>query len=398
MERTNCKEKRILPHILLIYRVMIPSVRLCAHGQLSYLAEQGHIEYRAVQESSITHRDLEWADTVIQVRSDSWYEAKLVKMLHAKGRYLVYAMDDDLFNVPTECGDLSVFYQSPEVRSRMRYMQAHSDAFFSSSPLILERYANEKQLQVLVKGYATEISPFARHDACGPVCIAFAGSVDRWEDIAGCMSDALSRLKQTYGDRIQFVFVGASPSFAKELEPIVIPYIDSYQEYRRRIDALKIDIGLAPMPDSPFHACKYINKFIEYAAAGAVGVFSDVEPYAALRREGAPGVFCKNTPQAWYDAIRSLIDDPERRERMRREAYAMVQEQYSLSKAAESLLLQIEPILRFQARPARFRKDLLASQKIGNVSTRLLDAARKYKWRLPAVAVKKALGKVKSIR
>ena len=382
-----------LPHFLLIYRAMLPSVRLCVHGQLLWLAEQGFLSYRAVQELRVTSGDLKWADTVIQVRSDSRYEAELVKILKDKGRYLVYVLDDDLFHVPIACGELSNFYAQPEVQDRMRYMMEQSDAFFSSSPLILKRYAGKSQLQVLVRGFAEDVSTFEPHDPDGPVRIVFAGSTGRWNDISTCIGDALVRLKKVYKDHIEFIFIGGSPASAKELHPIEIPYTNSYEEYRRCVKNLKIDIGLAPMPDSSFHACKYINKFIEYSSFGIVSVCSNVEHYMSLKRIGAPGIFCDNTPEAWFSAIQTLVENPKYRERLRRAAYSLVKEQYSVSKAAELLLHQIKPILQFRAQPAGFRKDMLFLHKTENICFRFVQAARKYKWRLPVKAAKKLIGK-----
>ena len=382
-----------LPHFLLIYRAMLPSVRLCVHGQLLWLAEQGFLSYRAVQELRVTSGDLKWADTVIQVRSDSRYEAELVKILKDKGRYLVYVLDDDLFHVPIACGELSNFYAQPEVQDRMRYMMEQSDAFFSSSPLILKRYAGKAQLQVLVQGFAENVSAFEPHDPDGPVRIVFAGSTGRWNDISTCIGDALVRLKEVYKDHIEFVFIGGSPASARDLCPIEIPYTNSYEEYRRCVNNLKIDIGLAPMPDSSFHACKYINKFIEYSSSGIVGVFSNVEPYFSLKRTGAPGIFCDNTPDAWFSAIQTLVENFKYREHLRRAAYDLVKEQYSVSKAAELLLQQIGPILQFRARQASFRKEILFLHKTENICFRFAQAARKYKWRLPVIAAKKLIGK-----
>lgn len=147
------------------------------------------------------------------------------------------------------------------------------------------------------------------------------------------------------------------------------------------------------MPDSSFHACKYINKFIEYSSFGIVSVFSNVEPYISLKRIGAPGIFCDNTPEAWFSAIQTLVENPKYRERLRRAAYSLVKEQYSVSKAAELLLHQIKPILQFRAQPAGFRKDMLFLHKTENICFRFVQAARKYKWRLPVKAAKKLIGK-----
>ena len=73
--------------VLLIYRVMIPSVRLCGHCQMEYLAGQGKVEYRAVQEMKLASRDLDWADIVLLGRLDSWYEYQLTQMAREAGKY-----------------------------------------------------------------------------------------------------------------------------------------------------------------------------------------------------------------------------------------------------------------------------------------------------------------------
>ena len=89
-------------HVLLIYRKMIPSVRLCGHCQLEYLAKEGKLQYRAVQEMKLTNDDLNWAQIVLLGRLDSWYECQLTKLLHKAGKYLIYIIDDDLLNISPE--------------------------------------------------------------------------------------------------------------------------------------------------------------------------------------------------------------------------------------------------------------------------------------------------------
>ena len=66
------KEKQ-LSHVLLIYREMIPSIRLCGHCQMEYLAQKGRLDYRAIQETKLKSSDLNWADIVLLGRLDSWY-------------------------------------------------------------------------------------------------------------------------------------------------------------------------------------------------------------------------------------------------------------------------------------------------------------------------------------
>ena len=108
------KKENRLSHVLLIYRKMIPSIRLCGHCQMEYLAQEGRIEYRAVQEMKLKTSDLNWADIVLLGRLDSWYEYQITRKLRKAGKTLIYIIDDDLLNIPPEIS--SAAFKSPEPR------------------------------------------------------------------------------------------------------------------------------------------------------------------------------------------------------------------------------------------------------------------------------------------
>lgn len=331
--KDNTLQEKRLTHVLLIYRQMIPSVRLCGHCQMEYLAKEKKLEYRAVQEMRIKNSALNWADIVLLGRLDSWYEHQLAKKLHEAGKYLVYIIDDDLLNIPPEISS-AAHYGRKETQAYIRSMIELSDAILSPSPLLLEKYARDGRKAILIEEPAIHSSQFRPHDPNQPVKIGFAGSIDRVSDIEGILKEALLKIKTTYGDRVQFEFFGAIPSFAKELDAKCIPYCNSYDEYRKKLDSLNWDIGLAPMPDTPFHACKHYNKFVEYAAAGVVGVFSDVEPYTRLSKVLCKSFFCTNEPASWVKAISNLINNRELLEKNRANTIELLRNRFSLKRCS----------------------------------------------------------------
>ena len=332
--------KRLM-RVLLIYRKMIPSIRLCGHCQLEYLAEQGKLEYRAVREMKLKAADLNWADIVLLGRSDNWYVHQLAKKLHDAGRYLIYVIDDDLLNVPPEINS-AAYYGLPEVQSSIRGIIALSDAILSPSPLLLEKYATNGRRAIRIEEPAIDPVEYKPHDPGKPVKIGFAGSKDRACDLERILRDALIRVKREYGDRVEFEFFGAIPSFAEELNAKCIPYCDSYDEYRRTLNERQWDVGLAPMPDTPFHACKHYNKFVEYTAAGVVGIYSNVYPYIRITALSNSVILCDNHTQDWVEAIRRLIDDREYRETMRHEGIECALGQLPLNRSANALLSDME--------------------------------------------------------
>lgn len=328
MENENRKLR-----VALLYWKMIPSVRLCGHCQLEELARRGVIEYRTLRTARVKSADLNWADVVVLGRLDSWEEVKLAKALSRSGRYLLYILDDDLLNVP-ESLPSGKYFGLKAVKNQIRQMLALSDGILSPSPLLLEKYAAGKGIRLMEPAIAP--AAFRPHDTKGPVKIGFAGSLDRAGDIEQILGEALLRLHRDFGQQVEFAFYGPMPGFAQALGARHIPYSDSYDEYRATINALDWDIGLAPMPDTPFHACKHYNKFVEYAAAGVAGVYSDVQPYSRLKEEIGVGVFCENTPDSWYEALSRLTEDGAMREKLRQKA-AKCAEEMSVAAAAAPL-------------------------------------------------------------
>ncbi len=334
MQETNAGTNKLRRNVLLIYRTMIPSIRLCGHSQLAVLADEGLIEYRAVQEMKLKKKDLSWADVVVLGRTDSWYECRLADALFKAGKMLLYILDDDLLNIPPEVSS-AAYYARKDTQAYIRGMIGMSDGILSPSPLLLEKYAVDGRKGFLLEEPAINPVTYSSRDPEAPVKIGFAGSIDRVGDLETILGGALRRIKQEYNDRVAFEFFGAIPSFADELGATCYDYTDSYEEYRGVLNLLEWDIGLAPMPDTAFHACKHYNKFVEYAAAGIAGIFSDVSPYSRLTDFQDCVILCDNSEQSWFEAISLLIDNPEGREMVRENACNIALTTLSLRETAK---------------------------------------------------------------
>lgn len=309
------------PHILLTYAGEFPSVQLCAIAQLEELAKQDLLSYRAMSYHKVSQKDLNWADTMILGRCDSWYERKLAKNAKQAGRYVAYLIDDDLLNVPGNLLSADHFSRK-DIRQNIQDMISISDMILSPSPVLLEKYApvGSGRKGILVEEPALLPAQYTPRDADRPVQIGFAGSLDRVDDIEHILKEALLKIKKEYGKKVSFSFFGAIPSFADQLDAKTIPFCESYETYLQTLNGLSWDIGLAPMPQTSFHGCKHYIKFIEYSAACIVGIYSHTGPYLRLKKWSDCALFCENTADSWYQAIKELLDDPQKREAMRKEA------------------------------------------------------------------------------
>jgi len=330
--------------ILLLYKKLNPSARLCGHCQLEELAARGEIDYRHAAAARVSKKDIDWAEIVLMSRLDNPYEYGLAKQMKKAGKTLVYVIDDDLLNVPEGLSS-TAYYRMPQTQRSIRGMMEASDAIVSPSHVLLSKYAMDGRKGIWLEEPAIEPVPYKPHQPGRPVRIGFAGSIDRAGDIEEILTKALLQIKQAYASKVEFVFFGARPDIIEELQGEYVPYCDSYEAYREKLNGLELDIGLAPMPGTAFHGCKHYNKFIEYAAAGIAGVFSDVRPYDQLKERFGWELVCANTTEAWYAMLKGLMEDPEKLERLKKRASRLAGESFSLfavSQAFKEKLLKLQ--------------------------------------------------------
>ena len=148
-------------------------------------------------------------------------------------------------------------------------------------------------------------------DVSEPLRIGYAGSGYRLGDFS-LIWPALQALSRKYGDRLCFEFWGIDVSRFPPLDSPVrqTRFTFSYFEYLSRLHEAKFDILLCPLLDHPTPRLgKSIIKYLEAAVAGAVGIFSDVPPYATLPHR-LTCLKVANDAEQWEAALNTLIEMP----------------------------------------------------------------------------------------
>lgn len=334
-----------MTHVLMTYPYLIPSVLLCGQFQLSKLAHMGKIEFRSVPRDALTAEDCGWADCVFMVRSDSELDVAIAKKCKKTDKKLVYVMDDDLLQVP-EYISSGLYYACHEVRTSICTLLSMCDVFLSPSDILRIKYGGDKSAAI---EEPSSQYPERLARSRYPVRIGFAGSIDRTDDVDALLGSVVKTLLTRFGDRISIEFLGAHPQIADDCKLRCIPYCDDYKTYQKTMEELNWDIGLAPMPQTPFHTCKHYNKFVEYAGMGLAGVFSDMVPYTRVVRDGENGLLCANTPETWITAVSRLIEDDTLRERISQNARHQAETEFSVEATALSLEREIGGILTYVA-------------------------------------------------
>jgi glycosyltransferase involved in cell wall biosynthesis len=133
-------------------------------------------------------------------------------------------------------------------------------------------------------------------------------------------------------DHDRFVTVGAryaGPLFDRH-------HIQDWTEASEARQISAFDIGIMPLPDSPFERGKCGYKLIQYMACGKPVVASPVGANVDIVHHGENG-FLARTVDEWRAALVTLRSDPQLRLRMGEAGRRMVEQHYSLQKTGPRL-------------------------------------------------------------
>lgn len=136
---------------------------------------------------------------------------------------------------------------------------------------------------------------------------------------------------------IEFCIFGSFPEWALPYPNIHAIRWAPVKTYFGLLRHLNADIGLAPLLPNDFNRCKSGIKYYEYALAGAVGVYSDLEPYSEVRH-GATGLVVPHDVTSWRAALSHLIGNSASRACMAANAKADVLAHHTTGGALERVI------------------------------------------------------------
>ncbi|KRB81313.1 glycosyl transferase [Sphingomonas sp. Root710] len=142
------------------------------------------------------------------------------------------------------------------------------------------------------------------------VRMVYMGTHTHGPDLA-MIRPALDALHAERGDAFDLTVIGVDPDLApaawlRRLAPPADAV--SYPRFVRWLRAQgPFDLGLAPLADNAFNACKSDIKALDYAALAILPLLSDGPAYRADPLLGAHALFA--TADGWLDALRTVLDD-----------------------------------------------------------------------------------------
>jgi len=245
---------------------------------------------------------------------------EVVQEIHRSGARFIYALDDNLLDLPVQRrGQLTDVHleivrfflvEADGVMVTTRRLKKRLETF-NSNIVVVPNALDERLL--INRAPLQPGSPFGSR----PRVIGYMGTFTHDEDLLMVLP-ALERVQQRYPGELEFQVVGgvgrAATLRASEIvrfnkvgpNPEEMEYPLFMLWFSSRV---RWDIAVCPLQDTAFDECKSDIKFLDYSAVAAAGVYSRVSTYESSVRHLETGFLTENDSDAWAEALEMLIQD-----------------------------------------------------------------------------------------
>lgn len=261
-----------------------------------------------------------------------WDAGPLVK--HA--RRLIYDFDDAVMFQAR-----APFKPHPGRLYRFRRTVRAADLVLAGSP-VLEEHATKagaRRVEVVPTGLDASRFPVRDHAAAaGPVRLVWIGSRSTLKQL-----EPLRKALEAVGRALPGARLRVIADAPLTLDGLEVENVAWSLEGEGRLLA-ESDVGIAPLPDTPFTRGKCGFKVLQYMAAGLPVVASPVGVNADYVEPGRTGYQAVTTDE-WVDAVSRLASDAALRARLGREGRRRVVERYDFGVLAARVCDLVREVL-----------------------------------------------------
>nr|WP_245468677.1 MULTISPECIES: glycosyltransferase family 4 protein [unclassified Mesorhizobium] len=281
---------------------------LCFFSYFKHLEGTGFGTYKPVFDHLVTREDIENSDVVILSRCKVEQVRQILDWCKDLDIPSIYMIDDNWITVAEDWPDpyRNIFGPETQFFKNFVFGIKHADYVLTYNRLLADDIAPYAK-RIVTLPNSVDLALFEktprRHSK--RFVIGYSGS-DRYDDRA---FRALAQIAKTHDDVDLLIFGNLSAeqrafmSGARAIEYSGVSYI----QYAQMIREASPDILLAPLDATRTSRSKCPNKYLEITAAGAVGVYSNLEPYSWHIDDGINGVLVSD-PDDWTTPIISLLD------------------------------------------------------------------------------------------
>ncbi len=205
-------------------------------------------------------------------------------------------------------------------------VMAASDLVMAGNPYLADhaRHAGAKHVETIptvvdLEAYGVDRAKKSNDTAC----IGWIGTPQTWKELAHPIHTVVDPL--LIQNRALFRAVGASMQAKTDGTLEILPWTEDAEVTLIQ----SMDVGVMPLPDTPWARGKCGYKLIQYMACGLPVVASPVGVNSEIVEHGVNG-FLAESDDEWRAAVETLLNDANLRHRMGTAGRRKVEEQYSL--------------------------------------------------------------------
>ncbi len=249
-------------------------------------------------------------------------------MIDPPRRLDVYDFDDALLVGSAAASNRRFQWTKQEARRARLCMSRARLVLAANATLAAQARQFARRVEVVPSCVDPEAQPIHEHAHDGPCVIGWIGSHTTLPYLSPLLP-VIQRLHAT-GSPVKLVVVGGDTGLRGD-----------WIEHRpwsletQATDLAEFDIGVMPMPDSPWTRGKSGYKVLQYFAAGVPAIASPVGLNAELLADGS-GIPAA-TEHDWESALLELIPDADARRERGHAARAFVERHYSYQRWAPEL-------------------------------------------------------------
>ena len=279
----------------------------------------------------------------------------LIQDVKRRNAKLIYAIDDDLLTMPADKNG----WPSDEHRGIVKTLLQQSAGVLVTTDVLRERFSTFNSNIIVIPNAIDErllvrsrvLNPYSPFPDKRKV-IGYMGTRTHINDLR-VMSKALKVITDRFSEDVGIQIIGVAES--EELNDVLdgIPYNlivppkgeEEYPQFMLWYSSnVQWDIAIAPLQDNSFNQCKSDLKFLDYAAIGAAGIYSDVDTYASIEHMNT-GWKAANSERDWTEALDYLLHNDNTRTEIANNAQKYLYEERTLESSAENWDQAIHKIL-----------------------------------------------------
>ncbi|MBJ7470585.1 MAG: glycosyltransferase [Solirubrobacteraceae bacterium] len=252
----------------------------------------------------------------------------------AAGSRLVYDVDDAIWNASDPAAGGHRLAGLKRGAHRAAWLAERADQVVAGNAILAEWLAARTSAPVAIMPSLVDVDriPQRQHDVADTLLLGWIGSSTTRPHLDRVAAALAAAAQAVPGVRLRLDIVGGGPMDIPGVEVRAIPWSVATEASL----LAEMDIGLMPLPDTPWTRGKCAYKAQQYMAAGVPVVADDVGVSGQVIGDGGAGLL-PSSDHAWTDALVTLISDVELRRRLGAEGRIRAERDFSVTTRAPEL-------------------------------------------------------------